>query len=163
MYFYNILLKRLVIIRVLPVVCRNFIYLSGLVRQCVIDAYQDICLMGLRPWFLPINTQPCCYNLVDIISNFKRIQTLPNKCGYPTASPSSPIPCKKSVAIHLSTLVMRTIPPCFGDSYVIAFLLQNGFQLLLFLASTAYVGILALQLSQKSCHFFFVKEALIPA
>jgi len=74
---------------------------------------------------------------------------------------SSPIPSEEFINIHHSTPVMTVIPPLFCDGdQVIAVLLYNGFQLLMFIAHAMSVGVDVLELVcalslqyQSSLHF----------
>lgn len=76
--------------------------------------------------------------------------------GNPSISPSSPVSSEQAVAINSDTPVMGFIPPSFSNYQ------PSGFQLLLFVAHAACIGVKALQLACRPCHlprgtpFFFL-------
>jgi len=75
------------------------------------------------------------------------IEAVPNTQSHPTDSFSLLIPSEELIAIHLTTPVIRVILPCFCDGdQIIAVLLYKGFQLLLFIAHAACVGVDTLEL-----------------
>ena len=128
-----------------------FICLFILVEWSITDSHQDICPRWPSPWFSPINSQPYCHPPRSSRQPKRSVTTQ----GFPTTSPPLPIPSEEFISIHCSTPVMWVIPTCFHDgNNVKDFLLQNGFQLLLFVVRAACISVDALQLGYWSWHFY---------
>ncbi|KAK4832461.1 hypothetical protein QYF61_023508 [Mycteria americana] len=108
---------------------------------------------AIQPVLYPVKSTP-----IQAMSS----QFLQDNTGYPTASPSLPIPPEEFIAIHHCTPVVRVIPPYFHDgNHIIVFLVYNGFQLLLFVAHAACIGVEALQLAAVPVSF--IEEHLLCA
>ena len=106
-------------------------------------------LGGRLDSILEVFSNLCFYD--SVIIELYTIEAAPNIQSHPTISPSLPIPSEELIAIRHSIPVMRVVPPFFCDGeQVIAVLLHNGFQLLLFVARATCIGVGALELGYRS-------------
>lgn len=128
-----------------------FVCLFILVRWSIKDSYEHICCIGLKP-----NAQPQIMNPLVILIKLSTTKTLSNNIPLPLL-PSQSLLKGLQPYIPWSTSVVQVIPPWFHDgNFVTDFLLHNDFQLILFVACGACIGIDVLQ-QKLGINFSFMR------